>query len=175
MWNLKLWTACVVLGAISLLLAAVAAMTGGSEKAIFVLSCIMIGDLVVYSLSVMLWETVFIGRKMAAEREAADSLAEDLRKEISRAAEEDERFPLSDVEISENGSCGLLVEVRSLMEGERYMTMFVRVSLSHLIRHYGLCVPYEDENVISYFHFFQRENLIDEMKRELGLFSERFK
>jgi len=175
MWKLRLTSVCLAIGGVSSLLALVSRLTGGAENTIFVLMFIAMVCAMASILSMIIFDTVLLRQKTEIEKKAVDGLAEDLRREIARVEEADENFPRSEIRVTTGDSRGFIISVFSRIDGGEYITMFVRVSLSYFFRHFALCVSYEEENVISYFHFFHRDALFSEMKREIGLLSGRFK
>lgn len=174
MWKLRLGFICLAIGGMSFVLATVARLTGGAENTILILMYIVMVCAMVSILSMIVFDTVFLKQKTAMEKKVVDGLVEDLRKEIVRIKESDENFPHSEIKVTTGDSRGFIISIFSHIDGGEYITMFVRVSLSYFFRHFALCVPHEEENVISYFHFFHRGALFNDMKREIRLLSERF-
>jgi hypothetical protein len=165
-WKLRIGYISLIVGGTSTISAIILSLIRTDSSvigsAIIILVHFVITSFLAYLLSEILWQTVFRKNKVAMEKEAADDIVGEAGKMISDIGDDGGRFGIK----ATHDEYGSFVEFYD-NEKDR-VAMFVRVSLSYVVRHFSLCILRREEDAIVHFDFFSRKELVDEIGKEIG-------
>jgi hypothetical protein len=165
-WKLRIGYISLIVGGSSTIIAIILSLIRTDSlvvgSVIIILAYLVIASFLAYLSSEILWQTVFRKNKVTMERKAADDIAGEAGKMISDIGDVGGRFGIKVI----HDEYGSFIEFYD-NKTER-MAMFVRVSLSYVVRHFSLCIPRREGEAIIHFDFFSRKELVDEIGKETG-------
>ncbi|MDD4931248.1 MAG: hypothetical protein PHG66_03850 [Candidatus Colwellbacteria bacterium] len=172
MWKLRTGLVCLIVGWVSIFVVCVLSLSGAwyandaRTMMLLIFLYLALAALAVYAGSEVLWQTLFFCKMVSIEKEAAEDIARKLRDRISEMEDCKNSGIRFEVSVSKNEGYGFIVDIKDLRNDR--LQIFIRISLSHLVRHYSLCVPRRYGVAVINFHYFHRRDLLKEAGKEIG-------